>query len=762
MKKARFHFLLILLLVSPSLVQAQTPRVLESPNGEEFGEFGAAVASVGDVNDDGASDVVVGAPDEDASDEINAGRAYIFSGADGSKLQTLTAPGESLGQSLATTQLEGTSYVIAGGDASSFTADNERAFLFNASDGSVVQTFKPSYARTVASAGDLNDDGTPDVLVSNPADSVDGAAGAGSASVLSGADGSTLLTLHSPNPGEDGRFGAALAGGRDVNGDGTPDIIVGAPREDKDDSEGTGRAYLIDGANGNVLQTLTSEYNEGIGAGTFGAAVATLSDINDDGTSDMIVGASTEDVVQTNPTHVYGVAGRVHLISGTDGTILHTLTAPPSTGLGRTVAAIGDVNADGASDVIAGAPGIVLSVNQGGPVHVFSGDNGSELDSLAQSPDENNAFGKAIAGAGDTNGNGIPDIIVGDRMANTDAGERAGRAYIYSGADLSLTARFSQSVSSNGTVNFGGTGVDITFSGVSGSGEVTVERFGTPPVSPDGISEENVSTYRFVIGAGDGLTFDEAAVRLDTGTLAGVSDASNVTVYSRPAQAEGSFTELPTRVESGDVVATANSFSEFVLASDSEPLPVEMAGFEGTTVEESRVRLTWQTTSETNNAGFEVQRRAGGQGSWTEVGFVESKAAGGTTSEAMSYQFEDADLPYAADKLAYRLRQVDVDGSESLSDRVTIQRTVDEVELLGTFPNPARAQATVQFAVPGQQKVALKLYDVMGREGRTLVRGPQEGRTEMQVELSGLSSGIYFLRLQAGGTTKTQKMTVVR
>ena len=118
---------------------------------------------------------------------------------------------------------------------------------------------------------------------------------------------------------------------------------------------------------------------------------------------------------------------------------------------------------------------------------------------------------------------------------------------------------------------------------------------------------------------------------------------------------------------------------------------------------------------------------------------------------------------YAADTLEYRLRQVDVDGSGSTSDPVRIERTVDELELLGTPPNPAQSRATVRFAVPSAQEVTLRLYDVMGREVRTLARGgPQEGRTEMQVGLSGLPSGIYFLRLQAGGTTKTQKMTVVR
>ena len=200
------------------------------------------------------------------------------------------------------------------------------------------------------------------------------------------------------------------------------------------------------------------------------------------------------------------------------------------------------------------------------------------------------------------------------------------------------------------------------------------------------------------------------------------------------------------------------SLSRWTLGSESAPLPVELATFEGAETDRG-VELTWQTTAETNNAGFEIERSGGERAGWTQVGFVDGA---GTSSESQRYSFTDADLPYAADTLEYRLRQVDVDGSGSVSESIRVGRTVDDVELLGTFPNPARTQTTVQFAVPGQQKVALKLYDVMGREVRTLARGPQEGRTEMQVGLSDLSSGIYFLRLRAGGTTKTQKMTVVR
>ena len=214
------------------------------------------------------------------------------------------------------------------------------------------------------------------------------------------------------------------------------------------------------------------------------------------------------------------------------------------------------------------------------------------------------------------------------------------------------------------------------------------------------------------------------------------------------------------------------SLSRWTLGSESEPLPVELAAFEGAETDRG-VELTWQTAMETNNAGFEIQRRvedanapearkrtgASGEGTWEKIGFVDGI---GTTSEARTYEFTDADLPYAADEISYRLRQVDVDGTGSVSEPILIERTVDEVELLGTHPNPARSRATVRFAVPETREVTLQLYDLMGRQVRTLSQGPKKGRTEMRVGLSDLSSGIYFLRLQAGGTTKTQKMTVVR
>ena len=334
---------------------------------------------------------------------------------------------------------------------------------------------------------------------------------------------------------------------------------------------------------------------------------------------------------------------------------------------------------------------------------------------------------------------------------------------------LAPEASVSKMVDSDGLADFEATGADVNFSGVTGSGEVTVQLFGNAPDGTNGIEEANVSTYRLVITASSGLNFDSnTEVRLDIASFEGISDPQTVVLYSRPVEGVGSFTVLPTSIDDGDtsndisddvLVATIDSFSEFVLASDSNPLPVELTGFTATTDDEA-VELSWRTASETNNAGFRVQRTADGSSeAWTKVGFVDGA---GTTSEAQSYRFTDTDLPYGADRLAYRLEQVDTDGQTSLSDEVVIRRTVNKVELHPTFPNPARTRATVRYAAPDGMDVTLRVYDVLGRVVRTLADRPEQGHTEMPLDVSHLPSGVYFLRLRAGAEVKTQQLTVVK
>ena len=218
----------------------------------------------------------------------------------------------------------------------------------------------------------------------------------------------------------------------------------------------------------------------------------------------------------------------------------------------------------------------------------------------------------------------------------------------------------------------------------------------------------------------------------------------------------------------------ATTFTGARLAAEATPLPVELATFEAEPTSEA-VQLRWQTAAETGNARFEVQRAtarasagdAAGDAAgastrtitWTTVG---QRPGAGTTTEAQAYRFTDRDLPYAADSLRYRLRQVDVDGTAHLSDPIVVARGPATTKLLGTFPNPARSRATVRYAVEAPVEVDLALYDLLGRRVQTLVQQEQEGRHERRLDTSRLPSGTYFLRLQAGGTVKTQKLTVVR
>jgi hypothetical protein len=137
----------------------------------------------------------------------------------------------------------------------------------------------------------------------------------------------------------------------------------------------------------------------------------------------------------------------------------------------------------------------------------------------------------------------------------------------------------------------------------------------------------------------------------------------------------------------------------------------------------------------------------------------------GTTDEPQSYRFTDADLPYETDSLTYRLQQVDLDGTVSYSDPITIGRpSVSRVEFQNTYPNPARQRVTARFTLPrpAAQDATLQLYDVLGREVRSIDVPEHAGRHEQTLDVGGLPSGVYVLRLEAGGTAEARRLTVVR
>ncbi len=228
------------------------------------------------------------------------------------------------------------------------------------------------------------------------------------------------------------------------------------------------------------------------------------------------------------------------------------------------------------------------------------------------------------------------------------------------------------------------------------------------------------------------------------------------------------FTPLAPVTRADHVLATATddegNTSEFSVPSQA--LPVELAAFEAA-VDGQAVRLTWRTVSETGNAGFEVQRAEAGDGAtgrrggWETLAFVEGR---GTTTEAQAYRFTDEGLPYEARRLVYRLKQIDGDGTFAYSREVEVDLSVPAAFALhGNFPNPFSGQTTIRYELPQAGPVRLAVYDLLGRRVAVLVDEAQEGgRKEVVFNASGLPSGVYFVRLQAGARVLTQRMAVVR
>jgi hypothetical protein len=234
--------------------------------------------------------------------------------------------------------------------------------------------------------------------------------------------------------------------------------------------------------------------------------------------------------------------------------------------------------------------------------------------------------------------------------------------------------------------------------------------------------------------------------------------------------ADGAFVTT-TRALNGQAQTEA-AWDAGALESHGEALPVELATLtatlDGPSPAEASVRLRWRTLSERQNDGFRVQRAGGSADAssssvdWTTIGQVDGA---GTTSERRTYRFTDDNLPFGAERLRYRLVQVDADGSTEPTDPVAVRRSGPErVRLRPPTPNPARQQATLRFAVPDGQEEALMLtiHDALGRQIRTIEPQSSGRRHRMQVDVGAWPSGAYFVRLRAGPTVRTERLVVVK
>lgn len=195
--------------------------------------------------------------------------------------------------------------------------------------------------------------------------------------------------------------------------------------------------------------------------------------------------------------------------------------------------------------------------------------------------------------------------------------------------------------------------------------------------------------------------------------------------------------------------------------NSSSPLPVELISFYAV-VNRKSVNLHWQTASEKNNYGFEVERAevtVGQSGVFTTVGFVKGS---GNSNAPKEYSFVDNGV--SSGKYLYRLKQIDNDGKSEYSSTIEVDLGLPtEYSLLQNYPNPFNPETVIswQSAVGGH--ISLKVYDVLGREVATLINEVREaGRYSVEFNAAHLASGTYMYRLIAGDFVQTKKMVLLK
>jgi hypothetical protein len=438
-----------------------------------FAQSGSSVAGAGDVNGDGFGDIIIGAPIASPDGVFLAGESYVVFG-----------KASGFGPSFDLAALDGPNGFRLDGDGEDFSGSS------------------------VAGVGDFNGDGFDDLIIGAPRGAnasyvvFGSASGFGASFDLATLDGMNGFRVEGIDVND--YSGSSVAGAGDVNGDGFGDLIIGTPSAGPGIFPGPGESYVIFGRGEGFPAVLDPTSLDGtigfrfggiLGAEGSGSSVAGAGDINGDGFGDLVIGAPNAGHAGTyvGPGQSYVVFGTASGFNASldsaslDGTNGFRLDGAGG-GIGSSVAGAGDVNGDGFADLIVSAPGADYGAGYSYVVFgrasgfgasfdlaTLDGANGFRLDGVNRYDES----GTSVAGAGDVNGDGFDDIIIGARLA-PGADEYAGASYIVFGGAAGFGATLDLA-SLDGTNGFRLDGIvnyDNAGRSVAGAGDVNGDGFG--------------------------------------------------------------------------------------------------------------------------------------------------------------------------------------------------------------------------------------------------------------------------------------------